>query len=81
MTRQPGFTELLACPGCGGRLTGWSCLACRTDFPLIGDIPWMMPEPRAALIEWRGRLHYLLAHYTSEAARQRAASRNPRRTA
>ena len=33
----------------------------------------MMPEPRAALIEWRGRLHYLLAHYASEAARQRAA--------
>lgn len=33
----------------------------------------MMPEPRAALIEWRGRLHYLLAHYAAEAARQRAA--------
>ncbi len=26
-----------------------------------------------ALIEWRGRLHHLLTHYASEAARQRAA--------
>jgi SAM-dependent methyltransferase len=33
----------------------------------------MMPEPRAALIEWRGRLHFLLTHYANEAARQRAA--------
>ncbi len=73
MTRQPGLTELLACPSCGGKLIAWSCLACQIDFPLIGDIPWMMPQPRAALIEWRGRLHYLLAHYTSEALRQRAA--------
>jgi SAM-dependent methyltransferase len=33
----------------------------------------MMPEPRAALIEWRGRLHHLLTHYANESARQRAA--------
>jgi SAM-dependent methyltransferase len=32
-----------------------------------------MPEPRLALAEWRGRLHHLLMHYASEAARQRAA--------
>lgn len=32
-----------------------------------------MPDPRAALIEWRGRLHHLLTHYATEAARQRAA--------
>lgn len=32
-----------------------------------------MPDPRSALIEWRGRLHHLLTHYATEAARQRAA--------
>ena len=32
-----------------------------------------MPEPRLALAEWRGRLHHLLTHYATEAARQRAA--------
>lgn len=73
MSERSILVELLACPACAGRLTGMSCLACRIDFPTVGDIPWMMPEPRTALIEWRGRLHYLLAHYAAEAARQRAA--------
>jgi uncharacterized protein YbaR (Trm112 family)/ubiquinone/menaquinone biosynthesis C-methylase UbiE len=73
MTQRPRLSDLLACPACGGRLTGSSCLNCRLDFPTVGDIPWMMPDPRAALLEWRGRLHYLLTHYASEAARQRAA--------
>jgi len=67
------LAELLACPACGTRLAGTSCLSCRIDFPEIGEIPWLMPEPRLALTEWRGRLHYLLTHYAAEAARQRGA--------
>ena len=66
------LAELLACPSCGTRLTGAGCLACRVDFPSIGGIPWLLPEPRLALTEWRGRLHHLLTHYAAEAARQRA---------
>ncbi len=73
MEKPSLLTDLLACPACGGRLTGAACLSCRIDFPEIGGIPWLMPEPRAALIEWRGRLHHLLTHYAAEAARQRAA--------
>jgi uncharacterized protein YbaR (Trm112 family) len=73
MTERSRLADLLACPACGGRLTGSSCLSCRLDFPAVGGIPWMMPDPRAALIEWRGRLHHLLTHYAAEAARQRAA--------
>ena len=74
------LAELLACPSCGTRLTGASCLACRVDFPSIGGIPWLMPEPRLALTEWRGRLHHLLTHYASEAARQRADLDGPAAT-
>ena len=73
MTFDAALAELLACPACGTRLTGASCLKCRTDFPEVGGIPWLMPEPRLALTEWRGRLHHLLTHYATEAARQRAA--------
>ncbi|MDH4261314.1 MAG: carnosine N-methyltransferase family protein, partial [Gammaproteobacteria bacterium] len=73
MTERSSLADLLACPACGGRLTGSSCLACRVDYPTVGDVLWMMPEPRSALIEWRGRLHYLLVYYASEAARQRTA--------
>ena len=73
MSLHRPLAELLACPDCGTRLTGAACLSCRIDFPMIGGIPWLMPDPRAALIEWRGRLHHLLTHYAAEAARQRAA--------
>lgn len=67
------LAALLACPSCGTRLTGAACLSCRVDFPAVGGIPWLMPEPRLAMIEWRGRLHHLLTHYAAEAAQQRAA--------
>lgn len=73
MAIHAALSELLACPACGTRLTGPSCLPCRTDFPEIAGVPWLMPEPRLALAEWRGRLHHLLTHYAEEAARQRAA--------
>ncbi len=52
---------------------GTGCLGCRVDYPEIGGIPWLMPEPRLALAEWRGRLHHLLTHYATESQRQRAA--------
>jgi N2227-like protein len=73
MSIRAPLAELLACPACGTALAGQACLGCRLDFPSIGGIPWLMPEPRLALIEWRGRLHYLLTHYAVESARQRAA--------
>jgi hypothetical protein len=73
MSFRAPLAELLACPACGSHLTGAHCLACRLDFPSIGGIPWLMPEPRLALTEWRGRLHFLLTHYGAEAARHRAA--------
>jgi len=73
MSVPAALAELLACPSCGTRLAGNGCLACRVDYPEIGGIPWLMPEPRFALSEWRGRLHHLLTHYASESQRQRAA--------
>jgi SAM-dependent methyltransferase len=73
MAAPSPVARLLACPACGSGLTGDACLACRIDYPSLAGIPWLMPEPRAALIEWRGRLHYLLTHYAAEAARQRSA--------
>jgi hypothetical protein len=77
MTFDAAVAELLACPSCGTQLTGEGCLPCGLDFPSIGGIPWLMPEPRIALTEWRGRLHHLLSHYGAEAARQRASLERP----
>lgn len=52
---------------------GWMCGACSSGFPVIGEIPWLFPEPRQALAEWRGRLGLLTQHLQSEARAMRAS--------
>jgi hypothetical protein len=47
------------------------CGACSSGFPVIGEIPWLFPEPRQALSEWRGRLGLLTQHLASEALAMR----------
>ena len=69
---------MLACPRCQrGPVTlapaGWICGACSSGFPVIGDIPWLFPEPRQALAEWRSRLGLLTQHLASEATAMRAS--------
>lgn len=49
------------------------CSACSSGFPVIGDIPWLFPEPRLALADWRSRLALLTQQLGSEAAAMRAA--------
>jgi SAM-dependent methyltransferase len=50
---------------------GWICSACSSGFPVIGEIPWLFPEPRQALADWRGRLGMLSRYLASEAAAMR----------
>ena len=69
-------TDLLCCPRCEGRLDPGpppACAACDTRYPVIDDIPWLCPEPDAALGEWRGQLHALTAGLDAQAERYRAA--------
>jgi uncharacterized protein YbaR (Trm112 family) len=68
------MTELaarLACPRCDRtpleiRDVALHCRACKVDFPLLGGIPSLFAEPKAALGEWRGRLHFALAQIGDE---------------
>ncbi len=53
---------------------GWLCAACGSGYPVMGDIPWLFPDPRQALAEWRARLGLLTQHLASEAAAMRAES-------
>ncbi len=53
---------------------GWICGACSSGFPVIGEVPWLFPEPRQALADWRGRLGMLSQHLASEAAAMRSAT-------
>jgi hypothetical protein len=75
------LSSVLACPRCGGgpvalASAGWICGACSSGFPVIGEIPWLFPDPRQALAEWRGRLSLLTQHLSSEAAAMRAGIRS-----
>jgi hypothetical protein len=52
---------------------GWMCGACSSGYPVLGEIPWLFPDPRQALAEWRGRASLLTQYLASEAAAMRAA--------
>ncbi len=49
------------------------CAGCGSGFPVIGELPWLFPDPRQALAEWRGRCGLLTQHLASEAVALRAA--------
>jgi uncharacterized protein YbaR (Trm112 family) len=73
------LSSVLACPRCGRgpvapERAGWICAACSSGYPVIGGIPWLFPEPRQALVEWRGRLSLLSQFLSSEAVAMRAAA-------
>lgn len=67
------LAELLACPRCDKALDNdgkhYRCTACKTDFPFVGDIPWLFAEPDASLGEWRNRLHFALQQLAHESGR------------
>jgi len=67
------ITSLLACPRCDkapleSSEAGVHCKACKVDFPILEDMPWMFAEPQAALGEWRGRFQFSLQQLSQEIA-------------
>jgi uncharacterized protein YbaR (Trm112 family) len=73
------LTSVLACPRCrSGPVApgsgGWICAACSSGYPVIGEVPWLFPEPRQALSEWRARFGMLRQYLGSEAAAMHAAA-------
>ena len=68
-----GLVNVLACPRCDKTPLdesdgGYSCKACKIDFPSVGGIPWLFAEPEASLGEWRGRLQFALQKLSQEVA-------------
>ena len=79
---QNSLSSVLACPRCGrgpvaSQSAGWICSNCSSGYPVIGGIPWLFPEPRQSLAEWRGRFSLLSQYLGAEAAAMRAAAREP----
>jgi uncharacterized protein YbaR (Trm112 family)/SAM-dependent methyltransferase len=73
---QNSLANILACPRCARgpvalSRAGWICGACSSGYPVIGEIPWLFPEPRQALADWRGRLGLLMQFLAAEGAAMR----------
>lgn len=71
MTDAAPITDLLACPRCDATPllandAGFACKACQTEFPRVGEIPWLFADPDAALGQWRNRLHFTLQQLAHE---------------
>lgn len=67
------LNDMLACPRCQQPLAALHCPACRVDYPLLGDVPWLFADPQAAVSDWRNRWHFALARLDDEQQRARAA--------
>jgi len=68
--------DLLCCPRCQAPLEAdgpCRCSSCDASFSGLAGIPWLFPEPGAALGEWRARAHGFLAGLEFQAARYRHA--------
>lgn len=66
------LAAVLACPRCGRSPLaqaeqGLRCRHCRIDFPQLGDVACLYPDPHAELGAWRGRLHAELRRLQHEA--------------
>ena len=66
----------LACPRCDKTplaegASGLRCGGCKTEFPLVGGIPWLFADPDASLGEWRNRMHFSLQKLGHESKRIR----------
>ena len=45
----------LVCPQCHTPLPGENCPGCLEVYPKLGDIPWVVPQPKAHLQDWAMR--------------------------
>jgi uncharacterized protein YbaR (Trm112 family) len=61
---NPVLLKFLQCPRCGGSLRAGSkeieCRACQVDFPLVGGVPCLLPDPKRALNDWQRELQRLV---------------------
>jgi uncharacterized protein YbaR (Trm112 family)/SAM-dependent methyltransferase len=61
---DPALRELLVCPRCAGALVSagkiLQCRACQIDFPTLGGVPCLMPDPKRALMDWQRDLQRMV---------------------
>lgn len=62
MSINQSLLDLLACPATGGALL-WrdGCLVSEdgaNEYPLINNVPWLLPNPQNSLVDWGAKLNH-----------------------
>ncbi len=65
---KPSLTNVFACPATGKPLTdaGHQLVGQDTTYPKVSNIPWLFPDPKHVLSNWRERADRVLEGYASE---------------
>ncbi|MDZ4083691.1 MAG: class I SAM-dependent methyltransferase, partial [Bdellovibrionales bacterium] len=60
--------DVFACPASGEPLkdAGHQLVGASSTYPKVSDIPWLFPDPKHVLANWRERADRLLQEYASE---------------
>src|SRR5262245_7523467 len=57
---HPRGASIFVCPECRGEIAphedGLLCRRCARRYPLIDHVPWLLPDPEAALWDWKNQL-------------------------
>lgn len=72
MTLQSEFVSLLRCPFSGQSLSFDQNMLVSADgqysYPLVGDIPWLLAQPRNSLLDWGAKLNHFQQVFLQEIA-------------
>ena len=71
MELSEDLISLLRCPNNGQPLTlnnnELLCAETKKSYPLVDGIPWLLPEPANALLDWGAKIHHLNQVFSNEA--------------
>ena len=75
------INHVFVCPQCHKTLDNNTCSGCREVFPLLGDIPWLVPQPTANLQDWALRYRLFLQSLDDEITHLKLQSKKNQRLA
>lgn len=82
MSQWDALDDILRCPQSGNSLTrSEQALSSSADggvsYPIFDQVPWLLPNPEFALVDWQIKISTLYEHLSSEAKQLALASTQP----
>ena len=72
MSIEANYISLLTCPACnqgpiGEEKEKLTCSSCQSEFPIVGQIPWLYKDAQQTKADWQNRFRFFLQVIDSEA--------------